>query len=36
MTQFKDGGKRGGEWIVAGALGAVAALLYFCTMASCA
>lgn len=36
MTQFKDVGKRGGEWIVAGALGAVAALLYFCTMASCA
>ena len=36
MTQFKDVGKRGGEWIIAGALGAVAALLYFCTMASCA
>ena len=25
MTQFKDVGKRGGEWIVAGALGAVVA-----------
>ena len=36
MAQFKDVGKRGGEWIVAGVLAAVAALLYFCTMASCA
>ncbi|MBQ2624513.1 MAG: tetratricopeptide repeat protein [Kiritimatiellae bacterium] len=36
MKQFKDVGKRGGEWIVACALGAAAALLYFCTMASCA
>ena len=36
MAQFKDAGKRGGEWIVACALAAVAALLYFCTMASCA
>ena len=36
MAQFKDAGKRGGEWIVAGALAAIAALLYFCTMASCA
>ena len=36
MAQFKDVGKRGGEWIVAGVLAAIAALLYFCTMASCA
>ena len=36
MKQFKDVGKRGGEWIVASALAAIAALLYFCTMASCA
>ena len=36
MKKFKDAGKRGGEWMVASALAAVAALLYFCTMASCA
>ena len=35
-SKFKDVGSRGGEWAVAGVLAAVAALLYFCTMASCA
>ncbi len=33
---FKNVVNRGGEWAVAGVLAAVAAVLYFCTMASCA